>query len=95
MDKAVEGFCSHFRLQTMLRVLPLPCMIRCVPRFNIDFPALFAPCFRALFIPTLLIMSFKTCPASCLTVGRMTSFNKGAPTLLTMLNNLEPSPHPD
>ena len=83
MDNAVEG--SRFSLR------PLPC----VPHFNIDFSALFAPCFRALFILTLLVVSFKTCPASSFTVRRMTSFSKGAPTLLTMLNNLEPTPHPD
>ena len=35
-----------------------------------------------------LVMSFKTWPASSFTVGRKTSFNIGAPTLLTILNNL-------
>ena len=86
MDNAAEG--SRF----LFRARPLPCMIRCVPRFKIVFPARLAPRLSAFFTPTPLVMSFKTWPASSFTVGRMTSFSKGAPTLLTMLNNLEPSP---
>ena len=87
MDNAVEG--SHFLLH------PLLYMIRCVPRFKIVFPACLAPRLSAFFTPTSLVMSFKTWPASSFMVGRMTFFSKGAPTLLTMLNNLEPIPHPD
>ena len=89
MDSAVEG--SRF----LLRARPLPYMIRCVPRFKIVFPARLAPPLSAFFTPTLLVMSLKTCPTSSFTVGRMASFNEGAPTLLTILNNPEPSPHPD
>ena len=87
MDNAVEGLRFHLH--------PLPCMIRCVPHFKIVFPARLAPRLSAFFIPTPLVMSFKTWLASSFTVGRMTSFSKGAPTLLTMLNNLEPSPLTD
>ena len=87
MDNAVKG--SRFRLR------PSPCMIRCVPRFKIVCPARLAPRLNAFFNPTPLVMSFKTWPASSFTIGRMTSFSKGAPKLLTMLNNLEPSPLPD
>ena len=55
---------------------------RCVPLFKIDFPAHLAPRLSAFFTPTPLVISFITCPASALTVGKIISFNKGAPTLL-------------
>ena len=78
-----------------LRVPPLPFMSRCVPLFKIDFPPSLAPRLSAFFTPAPLAISHITCPASSSTVGKMISFNKGTPTLLTILNNLNWSPPPD